>query len=104
MEASAQLASSSVNALLTEEEEGQGDTAASAASAVSATDIGGKPMRSPFEAFDPSRPLPAATVITPTHQRLSSKMVRFSGNLESFSEHAGLFTWELHSTKVGGRA
>ena len=93
MEASAEIASSSVNALLSSDEEDTPPLQEAAPAAVSSSVEleAEQPLRSPFEAFDTSRPLAPPFPPANLHHRMSSKMVRFSGNLESFSEEpAGL--------------
>lgn len=93
MEASAELANNSVNALLTDSESDseevyekrqlQGDAVASGAEILGdATEHTKeraeeqKPLKSPFEEFAPSKPLP----------QKPHRNVRFNGGLESFSE------------------
>ena len=98
MEASAEIASSSVNALLSDDEEDKPLLQEAAPAAVSScVELEAeKPLRSPFEAIDTSRPQAPPFPPANLHHRMSSKMVRFSGNLESFSEEpAGLVNCQL---------
>lgn len=97
MEASAELASSSVNALLTEsddeaaaaidttaEEIPEGKVTAEARSGSAEMDgTDQRPLKSPFEEFAPPKP---AAPKPPLQQAQPLRNVRFNGSLQSFSE------------------
>ena len=95
MEASAELASSSVNALLTETDDEP--AAASRVNAEETAEVGAegrsgsaeidgldqRPLKSPFEEFAPPKITPFKP---PLQQALPLRNVRFNGSLQSFSE------------------
>lgn len=97
MEASAELASNSVNALLTEsDDEHPADNAIHAEENVdggvpmegksNAAEIDGldqRPLKSPFEEFAPAKSAPPKP---PIPQAQPLRNVRFNGSLQSFSE------------------
>ena len=97
MEASAELASSSVNALLTESDDEPaaanersteetaeaGETAEGKSSSAEVDGTDQRPLKSPFEEFAPPKTAPPKP---PLQQTQPPRNVRFNGSLQSFSE------------------
>ncbi len=112
MEASAELASSSVNALLTdsdddlpaasqskpgEKAESQGAVEEGKSSSAEMDGSDQRPLKSPFEEFAPAK---AAPPKPPIPQAQPLRNVRFNGSLQSFSEEPeGALPW--HGISLG---
>lgn len=87
MEASEELASSSVNALLAGDSDAEWETGEPAERFKEGDVEEARPLRSPFEVFEAGQPSPQAAAVGLHNRRSgSSKSVRFNGNVESFSE------------------
>lgn len=86
MEASAEIATSSVDVLLGDEEHDSAPLPPANVPPASGALMqhNSVPLRSPFEAFEPSQPQPQPFSPIPSQGPLGGKTVRFSGNLESF--------------------